>query len=294
MRISLKGVANLVGWAALIGTLALCAGSIHAARGPEQKIASVCAATPPKGASKFTGRVQTVPAGSSFEVNGGKDTAVVSFSDATTICQGGQPVSAGSLVLGLAVTVYGQENKVGKAYHVAAALIFAEGNPAATRTNTNLSAGSVSGGINRTQPPPESGGDQRTSSPVGGSVQKTQGPGGSGISCESFIFNVPGAVGATSSGRGGARVQVENITCVMPIDQQSMQFMTDATVGQRMATESLIWQNVMVATLTNAFVSNVLITTSGNQPVADVTFQFAKIELLQGSSGAHITLDGKN
>ena len=113
------------------------------------------------------------------------------------------------------------------------------------------------------------------------------------------IFNVSfGVVAATSSGwRRSARVQVENITLPsMPIDQRRpMQFMTDATSwAKRMPTESLIWQNVMVATLTNAFVSNVLITTSGNQPVADVTFQFAKIELLQGSSGAHITLDGKS
>ena len=191
MRISLRGVANLVGWAALIGTLALCAGSIHAARGPEQRIASPCAAAPPKGASKFNGHdVQTAPAGSSFEVNGsGKDTAIVSYSDFpqqfVTAPNQSRPDRWCSA---FAVTVYGQENKVGKAYHVAASLIFAEGNPTATKTNTNLNAGSVSGGINRTQPPPESGGDQRTSSTVGGSVQKTQGPGGSGISCESFIY----------------------------------------------------------------------------------------------------------
>jgi hypothetical protein len=149
MRISAKGLANLIGWAVLIGALALCAGALHAIPGNSstidsaQRNASPCATAPPRGAAKYTGRIQTVPAGTSFEVNSGKDTAVVTYTESTAICQSGQPVSAGSLTPGLSVTVYGEMNKIGKNYRMAASLILAGGNLSAARTNTNTTVNSA-------------------------------------------------------------------------------------------------------------------------------------------------------
>jgi type VI protein secretion system component Hcp len=300
MRISPKGLANLIGWAALIGTLALCAGALHAipgispAFGASQRNGSPCATAPPRGAAKYSGRIQTAPAGTSFEVNSGKDTAVVTYTESTAICQGGQPVSAGSLTPGLSVTVYGEMNKIGKNYRMAGSLILAEENLRAARTNTNTTMNSAVGnnGAARTQAPPESNGGQQATSSGIGSNQKMQGSAGSGISCESMTFNVPG-ITESSTGQAAGRMQMNGITCVRPIDQQSMQLMAECMTGQHKASITLTWQSVFVATLSNVHISGVLFTSSGSQPVAQVTFQFAKMDLEQPLTGTRTTFEGK-
>src|ERR1039458_4649792 len=298
MRISPKGLANLIGWAALIGTLALCAGALHAipgispAFGASQRNGSPCATAPPRGAAKYSGRIQTAPAGTSFEVNSGKDTAVVTYTESTAICQGAQPVSAGSLTPGLSVTVYGEMNKIGKNYRMAASLILAEGNLSAARTNTTMNSAVGNNGAARTQAPPESNGGQQATSSGIGSNQKMQGSAGSGISCESMTFNVPG-ITESSTGQAAGRMQMNGITCVRPIDQQSMQLMAECMTGQHKASITLTWQSVFVATLSNVHISGVLFTSSGSQPVAQVTFQFAKMDLEQPLTGTRTTFEGK-
>lgn len=138
MRSLLQGLAILLVGMAVVSTLTVgtgrldaALGSVSAAGAAEQRNASSCASNAtPMGAGKFTGRVQTPPAGSTFEVNSGKESAAVTYNNSTTICQGGQPVSAAALTPGRSVTVYGNVNRTGNTYRVAATLILVAGGAA--------------------------------------------------------------------------------------------------------------------------------------------------------------------
>jgi type VI protein secretion system component Hcp len=86
---------------------------------------------------------------------------------------------------------------------------------------------------------------------------------------------------------------MEGVTCIMPVSQQSIQLMDDGMKGERMSSVTLTWQNAFVVTLTDAFVSSVQFTSSGSQPVAQVTFRFTRIELQPAIGGSRISLEGK-
>ncbi len=323
MRRPLQAIAILLVGAASLATLAVSARPLDSTPrnlpplSPQQQMGgSVCASSkPPNGAGKFTGRIQSAPAGTSFEVNSGKETAVITLTGSTTICQGGQSVSAEALVPGLTLTVYGEMNRVANTYRMAAALILLEGRAAlAPRTTsnppkTNPSTNSGSAPPNDPSPnmnpaqntpnpasPPQNSSDSTARLQTGSgdlNKQNSQGRGGSTISCESMRFNIPGGAGGPGLGRAPGRLQVDGITCIRPVDQQSMQLVDDGTKGERMATVTLTWQNVIVATLTNAFVSSVQFTSSGSQPVAEIAFNFTRIELQSGAGGVRISLEGK-
>jgi hypothetical protein len=121
---------------AVVATLAVGAGPLDAASrdfsaaGAAENTSSCASSAAPMGAGKFTGRVQTPPAGFTFEVNSGKESAAITYSNSTTICQGGQPVSAAALTPGRSVTVYGNVNHTGNTYRVAATLILVAGGAA--------------------------------------------------------------------------------------------------------------------------------------------------------------------
>jgi len=308
MRSPFTGLVILLVGGAALATLGVGAGPLNAAPvhflvpGPQQQMsASVCTSyKPPKGAGKFTGRIQALTGGTSFDVTSGNETAVVTYSNSTTFCQGGQPASAEALRPGLNVVAYGETNRVGKTYRVAATMIVVEGSAASAPRMTSNSApsndpGSNSNSMQNPVTPPQNNSDSfgRSQTTSGAGPLGQQNRGGSGISCESMTFNVPGAGSiGPGMGRPGGRTQVDGITCVMPVNQESLQLIDDAITGKRMASAILTWQNVISVTLTNAFVSSVQFTADGSQPVARVTFLFTKMDL-QGPGGTRITLEGK-
>ncbi|MFZ0820216.1 MAG: type VI secretion system tube protein Hcp [Candidatus Acidiferrales bacterium] len=320
MRIPFKSLAVLLFGGAAFAASALGSAPLNPAPGnlpapiPQQSMnTSVCAsAKPPKGAAKFTGRIQATPSGTSFEVNSGKETAMVTYSGSTAICQGGQSAPPEALTPGLSLTVYGEMNRVGNTYRMVASLILLEGKAASTprmtsnpiKTNATNNPGAAPPNDPTTNPTQTNTGtpSQNNSNSTRGmqtntgdiNKQGSQGRGGSGISCESMTFIVPGAgAGAPGLGKTAGRTQMDGVTCVMPVSQQSIQLMDDGMKGERMASVTLTWPNVFVVTLTNAFVSSVTYTSSGSQPVAQVTFQFTRIELQPAMGGTRISLEGK-
>jgi hypothetical protein len=304
MKSPLKHFAILVVGGAALASLAPGARPLHAApanlvaSNPQQSMnTSVCATyKPPKSAAKFTGRIQAAPSGTSFELNAGNENAEVTYGASTSICQGGQSTTAEALIAGKSVTVYGETNRNGKTYRVAAAMIMVEGAAAsAPRMASNTPRTNANMGSNSNAPAPKSDSSGPSQTPTGSNVQQNlRNPGASGISCQSMTFSISGigAPGAGSSMAGG-RMEVDGLTCIRPVDQQSMQLLSDSMKAERMATAALTWQNVFVATLTNAFVSSVTFTASGSQPVAVVTFRFTRMDLQPAMGGAAIAINGK-
>lgn len=320
MKIPLKSLKVLVAGMAALVTVTVNPAPLHATPGnlsgpvPQNSMNnSACAnAKPPKGAGKFTGRIVATPSGDSVEINAGKDSAIVTYTNSTLICQGGQTASPEALVGGLSLTAYGEMNRVGKTPHVAASLIMLEGKAASTprltsntprtNANSNINSGSAPSNDPASNPsqtnngnPPQNNSDSfgRSQNIAGSNLQQNKG--GAGISCESMTFSIAGggAGGAATGKAGGGRTEVDGLTCVRPVDQQSMQLMTDGIRGEHMASVSLNWPNEFTVTLTNAFISSVTFTSSGSQPVAQITFLFTRIELRPAMGGSPITLEGK-
>lgn len=249
MRIPLKTFATFLVVCAALATLALggrtlraAPDNLHAPNSQQAMNNSVCANyKPPKGLAKFTGRIQAAPSGTSFELNAGNENAVVSYTASTNICQGGQSTTAEALIPGKNATVYGEQNRSGKSYRVAASMIVVEGAAASAqrmtsntpRTNTNTNSG----------PPAQNNPDSAGSSPIPTNMnlqQNLRNPNASGISCQSMAFSISGgtSIGA-AAGRGGARTEVDGLICVRPVDQESMQLVTDSVRAEHMPSVTL-------------------------------------------------------
>jgi hypothetical protein len=102
--------------------LALTPAPAHA-QSPAQSDCSALNAA--KGEGKFTGQISSQPDGSSMQVTYGADTVLVRYSKSTTVCAGGQPVSATVLTRGVTVAVYGPSRRNGNATEIDATRIFA-------------------------------------------------------------------------------------------------------------------------------------------------------------------------
>ncbi len=88
-----------------------------------------------KGEGKFTGQISIPPDGSSITVTYGGQSVLVHYSNAVTVCQGGQPASVDALRQGASVSVFGPLRRSGGSMEMDAARIFVAGRPQAPRPN---------------------------------------------------------------------------------------------------------------------------------------------------------------
>lgn len=103
---------------------------LFAATASEARAQSDCSAmNVAKGEGKFTGQISSQPDGSSIQVSYGSQTVLVRYTSATTVCQGGQPVSADVLAQGASVSAFGPMRRNGGSIEIDAARIFVAGPP---------------------------------------------------------------------------------------------------------------------------------------------------------------------
>ena len=244
--------------------------------------------------AKFTGQISSPPNGSLFEVSSGNESALVRYSAAVPVCEGGQATSVNALAMGATVVVYGPEKKKGKVAELDAVEIVVAGNPpTAMRTNEVMSGNNYSRGAGasvNSNPSADPAGGAMPSSAQGtthGNDSYSQNGKGNaqtgGVSCDSLQFSVKS--GADPTGRAGGRTSVSEITCVRPADQTSVQLVQDAVTHRRLPTITLTWHNQIEVTLTNSEISNLqFITDNGNQ-VVQATFSYQKGEIAHAASG---------
>jgi type VI protein secretion system component Hcp len=126
--------------------------------------------------------------------------------------------------------------------------------------------------------------------PTGQAAQPLQGQNrtGQNISCSSLQFGLTMPASSFGGGMAG-RPQLSAITCHRPIDQVSLELLTDGSRGTRMQSVTLTTANGLSAMLTSAAISGVQLTTEANsQPVAEISFSFEKMTLQQGAARADL------
>jgi hypothetical protein len=104
------------------------------------------------------------------------------------------------------------------------------------------------------------------------------------ISCNSLLFTVSSP---TSAGGAAGRPNISALTCVRGVDQVAVEDVENATTHKALNV-TLTWSNQITAVLTNAEVSSVQFTTINNQEVAEIAYNFQRMELSHTPSNTHI------
>jgi hypothetical protein len=118
-----------------------------------------------------------------------------------------------------------------------------------------------------------------------GGVQNVQ---SNSISCNSLLFTVSSPTDA-ATGRAGGRTNISAVTCVRLVDQIAVESVENATT-HKLLNVTLTWSNQITAALSNAEVSSVQFTTMNNQEVAEIAFNFQRMELTHGPSNTHVLI----
>jgi hypothetical protein len=116
-----------------------------------------------------------------------------------------------------------------------------------------------------------------------GGVQNVQ---GNVIACNSLLFNVSSQTGA---GGAAGKTNISAVTCVRLVDQIAVESVENATT-HKLLNVTLTWSNQITAVLANAEVSSVQFTTINNQEVAEIAFNFQRMELSHTPSNTHVLI----
>ena len=115
-----------------------------------------------------------------------------------------------------------------------------------------------------------------------GTVQNAQ---ANSIACNSLLFTV--ASPTDSANRAAGKTSISALTCVRPVDQVAVENVENA-MTHKLLNVTLTWSNQITAVLTNAEVSSVQFTTISNQEVAEIAYNFQRLELTHGPSNTHV------
>ena len=116
-----------------------------------------------------------------------------------------------------------------------------------------------------------------------GSVQGVQ---GNTISCNSLLFSVSSPTDS-ATGRSSGKTNITALTCVRLVDQIAVESVENA-MTHKLVNVTLTWSNQITAALTNAEVSSVQFTTINNQEVAEIAFNFQRMELSHTPSNTRV------
>lgn len=163
-----------------------------------------CAAVnPTNGEGKFTGQISGSPNGSIFDVTSGAQSVTVLYNNSVLVCQGGQPASVNSLVLGANVVVYGPIRKKGKAYQMTATKILVAGPPVgALRSGNPENFNNSAAG--RVAPPPANNFNPSMNPPAG-TVYTGQNRGGSTTATDDWNSPTGGSAQGGNQQAGGSQ-----------------------------------------------------------------------------------------
>jgi type VI protein secretion system component Hcp len=247
-----------------------------------------------KGEGKFTGQIYSAAAGS-FQVAAGKETATVSYNNTLLVCENGQISTTGALLPGASVEVIGPMSKRGNTIVFTATKVLVSGaapapaNPPQGQDNFNQ--GGVNGSNTRGSSPGSGTYSGQGDDSIKGGIIKgnTLGNGGNAITCNSLQFEVGGTSGSGAIGAGAHRTTVTPITCRRTVDQETMEFLQDATTGKRLASVTLSWQGTLTVTLTNADISSVTFAYDTTGQIVEIAFASERAEIVHSPSGTKVT-----
>lgn len=108
------------------------------------------------------------------------------------------------------------------------------------------------------------------------------------VACNSLLFTVSSPTDA-ATGHATGRTSVSALTCVRAVDQLAVEFVENATT-HKLSNVTLVWSNQITAALTNAEVSSVQFTTLNNAEVAQISFNFQRMELTHNPTSTHVLI----
>jgi type VI protein secretion system component Hcp len=116
-----------------------------------------------------------------------------------------------------------------------------------------------------------------------GAVQNIQ---GNTIPCNSLLFSVSSPTNS-ATGQASGKTNITALTCVRLVDQIAVENVENAST-HKLVNVTLTWSNQITAVLTNAEVSSVQFTTINNQEVAEIAFNFQRMELTHTPSNTRV------
>lgn len=116
-----------------------------------------------------------------------------------------------------------------------------------------------------------------------GTVQNVQ---GNTIPCNSLLFSVSSPTNS-ATGQASGKTNITALTCVRLVDQIAVENVENA-LTHKLVNVTLTWSNQITAVLTNAEVSSVQFTTVNNQEVAEIAFNFQRMELSHTPTNTHV------
>lgn len=121
-----------------------------------------------------------------------------------------------------------------------------------------------------------------------GRGQATGNGGSVAVTCNSLLFNVSSPADS-ATGHATGRISVSAITCVRAVDQVAVGYVEDA-MTHKLVNVTLNWGGQITAALSNAEVSSVQFTMMNNAEVAQIAFNFQRMELTHTGSNTKVLI----
>lgn len=118
-----------------------------------------------------------------------------------------------------------------------------------------------------------------------GNVQNNQ---SNTVACNSLLFTVSSPTDS-ATGHATGRTSVSAITCVRAVDQVAVGYVEDA-MTHKLVNVTLNWGGQITAALSNAEVSSVQFTMMNNAEVAQIAFNFQRMELTHTGSNTKVLI----